>query len=308
MDLEELRAFISVADTGSLLAAAAALRTSRTTLRRRVEALEARVGAALVVRTRRGIVPTGAGEVLLRRGRAMVQEANALLEAVANMRDYVAGVVRLALPVGMPPHAMGPWFAALRRKHPELSIDLRLVHEPADLVLDEVDVAIHWGRVAPGAPWLTRDVAPIRQWLIASRRYLQRRGKPTAITDLDSHTLLAWIPPGGDAQSLPGPRGARIAIEPAFASTDIHLLRQCAIHGMGIAFVPDAMLPDPGVAAREIVGVLPDLVKCQHVLRCSVPRVLADVPKIQAVVQHAQLLAAKRAGRAGREESGRDAS
>jgi DNA-binding transcriptional LysR family regulator len=301
MDLEELRAFITVADTGSLLAAAASLRTSRTTLRRRVEALEARVGTALLVRTHRGIVPTGAGEVLLRRGRSMVQEAKALLDAVGEMKEYVAGVVRLALPVGMPPHAMGPWFTSLRRAHPRLSIDLRLVHEPTDLALDEVDVAVHWGTPAARGPWLTRDVVSIRQRLIASRKYLQR-GKPTSIAELADHTLLVWIPPGGDTQTLPGPRGSHVAIEPAFASTDIHLLRQCAIHGMGIAFIPDAMLPDPGIPAGQLVPLLPQ-VRCERVLRCSIPRVLADVPKIQAVVAHAQLLAGKRL-RGGRPATG----
>ena len=78
MDLEELRAFLAVADTGSFLTAAKSLRLSRATLRRRIDQLEARAGVLLVDRTRAGATLTEAGSVLATRGRQMVQEASAL--------------------------------------------------------------------------------------------------------------------------------------------------------------------------------------------------------------------------------------
>jgi DNA-binding transcriptional LysR family regulator len=75
MDLEELRAFLDVVETGSFLAAAKSLGVSRTTLRRRVEALEARAGVPLLKSTPQGILLTEAGEVLAQRGRIMMQES-----------------------------------------------------------------------------------------------------------------------------------------------------------------------------------------------------------------------------------------
>lgn len=290
VDLEELRAFIAVADTGSLLAAAGSLRLSRTTLRRRVEALEARVGTALFVRTRRGLSPTGAGELLLARGRDMVTEATALLDAAGGITDDVAGVVRLAIPVGMPPHGMGPWFASLRRAHPRLSIDLRIVDDATDLSVDEVDVALHWDSPPARGRWTTRDIARIREWLFAAPVYLRRHGTPRSTEDLSAHSLLVWIPPRADANVLPLRGGGVVRVQPAFASTDVHLLRQCAIHGMGIAFLPDAGIPDPGVGRQGLVSVLPNVVRGARHLRCSVPRVLAGVPRVRAVARHAELL------------------
>ena len=105
MDLEELRAFLAVAETGSFLTAAKSLRLSRATLRRRIDQLEARAGVLLVDRTRMGAALTEAGSVLAARGRLMVQEASALLESVREAGAEPSGTLRVQLPVGLPPVA-----------------------------------------------------------------------------------------------------------------------------------------------------------------------------------------------------------
>ena len=73
MDLEELRSFLAVVETGSFLAAATNLGVARATLRRRVDALEARAGVPLLERTARGVTVTEAGSVLMARGRQVVK-------------------------------------------------------------------------------------------------------------------------------------------------------------------------------------------------------------------------------------------
>jgi len=106
MDLEERRAFLDVVETGSFLAAADSLGVSRTTLRRRVEALEARTGVPLLKSTSTGIVLTEAGTVLARRGRIMMQETNALLTTIREVGRAPSGVLRVALPGALPPHLL----------------------------------------------------------------------------------------------------------------------------------------------------------------------------------------------------------
>ena len=64
------------------------------------------------------------------------------------------------------------------------------------------------------------------------------------------------------------------------------MLRQCVIAGQGIGFLPDAMFPDPGVAADDLVPVLPQLVGRERGVRLVIPTALADVPKVKAVLQH----------------------
>ncbi|HNF99324.1 MAG TPA: hypothetical protein PK493_18645, partial [Pseudomonadota bacterium] len=64
----------------------------------------------------------------------------------------------------------------------------------------------------------------------------------------------------------------------------IHLIRQFAIAGMGIALVPDAMLPDPGVPDGTLGPVLPDLIGKDVGMRVMIPAVLWEIPRIRAVI------------------------
>src|SRR5262245_28360838 len=121
MDLEELRAFLQVVEQGSFLAAADALTVSRTTLRRRVGSLEVRAGVPLLESTQQGVVLTDAGRVLAARGRMLEEEANALIASVREVGQEPSGVLRIALPVGLPPHVLAPLLVAVRATYPRLA-------------------------------------------------------------------------------------------------------------------------------------------------------------------------------------------
>ena len=229
MDLEELRAFLAVADSGSFLTAAKTLRLSRATLRRRIDQLEARAGVLLVDRTRVGVMLTEAGSVLAARGRLMVQEAGGLIE--------------------------------------------------------DVDLAVHFGDRSPAGPWVSREILRLRIWLVASREYLARRGTPKTVEDLQQHDLLSWECPGHDGRVWSTLRGGTIQVAPFMITRHIHLIRQYTLAGLGIALVPDAMLPDPGIPDGTLVPVLPDVVGREIGVRLMVPAVLSEIPRIKAMLE-----------------------
>lgn len=290
MDLEELRAFLAVADTGSFLTAAKTLRLSRATLRRRIDQLEARAGVPLVDRTRVGASLTEAGNVLAARGRLMVQEANALLASVRDVGSEPAGVLRLLLPVGLPPHLLTPLFGFVRTRYPRLSFRLQFSEDPVGGLIEDVDLALHFGDRSPVGPWVSRELLRSRVWMIASTEYLARRGTPKTIEDLARHDLMAWeepgpTPPGGEVvQRWPTLRGGTFAVSPVLVTRHIHLIRQFVIAGHGIGLVPDAMLPDPGVPDGTLVPILPELVGREIGLRVVVPAVLSEIPRIRALL------------------------
>jgi DNA-binding transcriptional LysR family regulator len=287
MDLEELRAFLDVVETGSYLAAADSRGVSRTTLRRRVEALEARAGVPLLKSTPQGIVLTEAGEVLSRRGRIMMQETSALLASVRELGQAPSGLLRLVLPVGMPPHLFAPLFGQLRTSYPLLRVHARFSDDPLSEPLDKVDMAFHFGESMPRGPWRSYVMLRVQEGLLASEEYLRQRGVPQSVDDLEGHELFAWEAPGDDARSWPLLRGARFTVQPALIATDIHMIRSCCIAGMGIGLIPSlAALPDPGMPESPLVPVLPDLVGRERQLRVSVPEALAGIPKIKLVLAH----------------------
>jgi DNA-binding transcriptional LysR family regulator len=284
MDLEELRAFLNVVETGSFLAAADTLGVSRTTLRRRVEALEARAGVPLLKSTRQGVVLTDAGQMLARRGRIMVQETSALLTSIREVGQGPSGVLRVVMPVGAPPHLFAPLFGMLRSAYPQLRLHSRFSGDPLGEHLDDVDMAIHFGGGEAKGPWLSHSVLQLRELLLASAEYLAQKGTPRSIEELRRHELFSWEAPGDDVRVWPTLEGAMFKVEPTLIAADIHLIRQCCIAGLGIGLVPDLELPDPGVPEGTLVPVLNDVVGRTRTLWVSVPEALAEIPKIKMVL------------------------
>lgn len=285
MDLAELRAFITVVEKGSFLGAASALGVSRTTLRRHVASLEARAGVPLLETERHGVSPTEAGQVLVRQGRTMMEEASALLASIREVGQAPSGTMRVVLPVGLPPHLVTPIHAALRAAYPQLHYHVRLSNDPLSESLAEVDIAVHLGADPPRGSWISYEVLRVRQHLIASKGYLAKRGAPKRIDDLRRHELMAWQAPGEDARIWRTWKGLSFGVEPAIVATDIHYLRQCAIAGLGIAYVPDALVPDPGPLPDTLVPVMSEEVGQERPFRVSVPSALAEIPKVRMVIE-----------------------
>jgi DNA-binding transcriptional LysR family regulator len=284
MDLDEIRAFLAVAETGSLLTAAKSLQMSRQTLRRRIDQLEARAGVALLDRTRTGAALTEAGTLLATRGRLFVQEASALVASVRDTGSEPSGALRVVLPVGLPPHAVTPLFGFVRARFPKLTYSLRFSEDPLRDLLVDVDVAAYFGKRRPEGPWVSRQLARIPIYLIASPDYLKRRGVPSAVGDLASHDLLAWEGPGQSGSVWPLLDGTSVQVTPIVVARDIHLVRQLAIAGQGIALVPDGGLPDPGAEGNALVRVLPDVVGGETAISVVVPSALTAIPRVRAVL------------------------
>jgi DNA-binding transcriptional LysR family regulator len=238
----------------------------------------------LLESTPQGIILTEAGQVLARRGQLMVEEASALLASIREVGQEPSGVLRVVMPVGLPPHVLTPLVAAVRAAHPRLRVHSRFSNDPLGESLTDVDLVVHFGEDTPRGPWSSHVLLRVRQWLLASKEYLGRRGTPRSIDELARHELLAWQAPGEDAQVWPTLMGTTFTVEPALIATDIHLVRHSCIAGLGIGFVPDALVPDPGLPEDALVPVLSELVGRELPVRVTVPAALSEIPKIQMVL------------------------
>lgn len=283
MDLDELRSFLTVVDEGSLARAASVLLVSRTTIRRRIEALEARVGRPLFGRTHAGVVLTDAGELLAARGRLFLREAELLAEALRDARREPSGVMRIAVPPGLPPFLLQPVIASSRARYPRLHIHLTVTEQPLRALLDTVDLAVVFGEVPADGPWGVLPVVPLREWLVASEAYLARHGEPRTLDDLAAHEILVWRPPDRDPRDLPT-RGGSLRVDPGVVSPDVHWLRHCAMAGMGLVYVPDGLLPDPTEGAVPLRPVLVDVVGRRFDATVAFSKIRATSPEMRAVL------------------------
>jgi DNA-binding transcriptional LysR family regulator len=287
MNLDDLQAFVVVVERGSIVSAARSLNLARATLRRRLEALEQSAGTPLLHRTAQGVTPTEAGAVLATRGRLILHGANALLSSVREVGAEPAGELRFVLPVGGPPELLTPLFLSLLARYPRLALRVRVSDDPLGGLLDDVDVIAHLGSGTP-AGWVSYELMRIRESLLASEDYLQRKGVPGAPEELCDHDLLAWESPEGDPTLWPTRQGASLRVAPRMISTDIDMLHRCTAAGMGIALLPNASIPESDNGTESLVAVLPNEVRRERTLRVVVPAALSEVPRIRAVLAEVQ--------------------
>jgi DNA-binding transcriptional LysR family regulator len=284
MSFEELRAFLVVVDQGSFLSAAAALNVSRTTLRRQVDALEARAGVPLLMRDRNGVVLTEAGRQLVRRGRVMEQEFSSLLSAIRDTGRRATGLVRILMPVGLPPPVLAAVYGLVRTNWPELRVRLRFREAPLPSTLTEADVVIWFGDGEPAGAWHKTTFLEMPQRLVASKGYLDSRGAPRSLDELARHDILAWLPPDEIEPRPVTLDGEPVSVRPVLNTSDVHVLHECARLGLGIAWAPDA-----GALAgigEPLVPVLEGVVGRRVRVNVAVPRALAALPKVRVLMEH----------------------
>lgn len=292
MDLDDLRALLSVIEHRSVLAAARATQTSRSTLRRHLDNLEAVVGVPLLVRDASGAVPTPAGEVLAARGRTLVEEASALVAAARALDGEPRGPLRVLAPVGLHPHMMGLTFALIRERLPAVEVRYTTSEDPLRELRDDVDLVLHFGPPPASGAWVTTTLLRTPERVVASPDYLQQAGTPCSLEEIQEHTLLGWRPPGEDGRRWPLLDGGFVEVSPTLVAADVHLVRQLAAAGHGLALVPDAGLPEAPDLGGELHVVLEDVVGRPNALRALVPEAMAKLPKGRALIELARELLA----------------
>eukprot|EP01030_Chromulinospumella_sphaerica_P024062 gene24062-24123_t len=135
-DLDSIRAFVEVVETGGFSRAAARLGVSKSILSRRVSALETDLGARLLSRTTRGISPTEAGLEFKLRAERILADLEEAREAVAQSGESLGGTLRIALPLSFGLRHVQPVLQELALEHPRLKIEAAYSDGLVDLVAE----------------------------------------------------------------------------------------------------------------------------------------------------------------------------
>ena len=284
MRFDEVQSFLAVLDHGSFLAAAVALSVSRTTLRRQVEALEARLGTPIFARSTGGVSLTDAGKRLEHGARGLERDYRGLLDTIREEHKEPAGELRFVVLSGPPPQAVTMALSFIQDSWPGVRIHMRLCESPLAVDPAEVDVYVYLGNSSPPGAWRTEIAAPTRQYLVASRSYLESRGTPASLDDLRDHDFLVWHIQGAPESSWL-PLEVEWMPKIKIASTSAHVIHELAIAGRGIAYYP---MPDPPIdpGGEPLIPVVPALVGRDMSLRVSVASHVARMPKIAVFLDH----------------------
>jgi DNA-binding transcriptional LysR family regulator len=253
MNWDDARLFLAVVRAGQMLGAAQRLGLNQATLSRRIAALEAELGTALLVRRTRGCTPTEAGAALAERLDRVEAEMLAAQAGLGRADAAVTGTVRIGAPDGFGVAFLAPRLGRLAERHPELRIQLVPVPRTFSLSEREADIAVMVGRPEQGR-LVVRKLTDYTLGLYAARGYLDRAGTPADLAALArDHRLVGYVEdliyaPGLDyaGEIL---RGWRSTLEVSSATGQVEAVRG----GAGIGVLHDHLArPFP-----ELVPVLP---------------------------------------------------
>ncbi|WP_048644853.1 LysR family transcriptional regulator [Nitratireductor soli] len=275
------RAFLAVIEEGSLSGAARRLGVSQPTIRGWIAALEEALDTRLFSRSVNGLTPTESARALVEPARAMSLASDVFVRAATAAPGEIAGTVRVSVSETMGIEVIPPMLVPLRRKHPRLTVELFVTNKPADLLAQEVDIAVR--TFAPGQDALiARKVGTIPLGFFASIDYLERRGWPETMADLAGHDILGPDRSAVDLRlgnaAVPDLRPARYALR-----TDCHPARIAAVRaGLGITVMQVPIgSGDPGLRR-----LFPDTVVTSMDTWIVAHEDLRSVAKVGAVFDH----------------------
>ncbi|WP_332819499.1 LysR family transcriptional regulator [Sphingopyxis sp.] len=189
-DWNDLKAFLAVAETGSTLSAAQALRVSQTTVARRVSALEEATGLNLFERRQAGYALTPVGEAMLASAVAVRDAADRFGDAAGARSRDAGGTVSLTTMEIFAVTILPPILRDLRAVHPGIHIHLDTSDEPRDLAAGAADIAIRSSKQPNGAGLVGRRIADNPWTLYCSRDYADRHGIPHSREELATHPFI----------------------------------------------------------------------------------------------------------------------
>lgn len=256
--LDDIDLFLHVVSYGSVNKAARLTGLPKSTISRRLAALEDSLGTSLFVRDASGIVLTHAGRTL----RAECERPmGALRDTLAGLTDdlkALRGTVRVALPRTFAVVVCPPVLRAFARRHPDVTLELDLDDTVTDPVLGAWDAAIRIGPL-PDGDLRARLLGEVRGVLVASPAYLAGRDEPTPDNLARAHCGVVFRSAAFDAAwGMVGPDGAARTFElpAALWANDLAMVREAALEGLGIARLPRYLVAND-LRDGRLVHVLP---------------------------------------------------
>jgi DNA-binding transcriptional LysR family regulator len=259
-DLNDIFYFSEVVGHGGFAAAGRALRLPKSKLSRRVAQLEARLGVRLIERSSRRFRVTDIGQSFYENCRSALGTVERAEAQIAAVQAEPRGLIRFSCPTGLL-ELVSPMLPSFLRRYPLVNIQLVATDRPVDLIAEHVDVALRV-RVS-----LTTDVSLAMRTLGHSRRLLL--ASPAFANSLDETSdiaALASLPTlsssedqgvqNWELESTDG-RYHSLAHEPRLGCTNFVTLKDAAIAGLGVAFIPDHIAAD-ALRAGKLVRLFPN--------------------------------------------------
>jgi DNA-binding transcriptional LysR family regulator len=286
--LDGVEAFLNVAQHRSFRRAAAELGVTPSAVSQAVRALEARIGAALFIRTTRSVGLTEAGERFFLRAKPAFEELVAASEVAHELGQRPTGLLRLSVPPGVVPILLEPLIASFCHAYPEVELEIVASEELVDIAAEGFDAGIRLGQFIAADMIAVRLTPPFPFVVVGSPDYLRRRKRPERIDDLRGQACLRMRRSDGSIapwQFVDGNKTVEVIVSGPLVAHDYPTLLGAAIQGLGLAQVPEPLARAPIADGRLRALLTPFAVTTPGVFLYYAGRRQA-LPKLRAFVEH----------------------
>ena len=241
--IEELQAFVTIVDNGSIIRAAERLGQTTSGISRALQRLENKLNVTLLERTTRKLKLTQEGQLFLEKSRKILNDLAEAEDALLKSDIDTAGLIRVDSATPFVLHVIVPLIQEFMQQYPNIEIELNNHDQVIDLLEHKTDVAIRFGELQDSSLH-ARLLCRSRLYIVASPDYLQQKGVPRSVEDLSQHTLLGFSHPT-HLNTWPIQLNDRhITVEPKIKASNGETVRQLALHGVGITCLSRFLVQD----------------------------------------------------------------
>jgi DNA-binding transcriptional LysR family regulator len=259
--LDDLRALIAVQREQSFTKAAAKLGVSQSALSQTIRHLEERIGVRLLTRTTRSVSLTKAGERLIGTAAPRIEEIEAELDALGELRTRPAGTIRITATEYATDAILLPKLSKLLRDYPDIKVEIVIDYGLTDLVAQHLDAGVRSGEQVARGMIAVRIAPDMRMAVVGAPSYFKSRSEPKKPQELIGHNCIALrLPTHGGLYAWEFAKGGRelkVRIEGQLIFNTTAQGLHAALAGLGLAYVPEGMA-QPYISRGRLKRVLED--------------------------------------------------
>ena len=233
-ELGSLAMFMVVAEERSFTRAAVKLGLSQSALSHSISRLEAKLGLRLLTRTTRSVAPTDAGERLLESLRPALDEIDAKITLLTELRERPAGTIRVTTSAHAAHTILWPVIDRITREHPDINIELNIAAAFTDIVAERFDAGVRLGEQLEQDMIAMRIGPRLRMATVGSPAYFAKHGIPKVPQDLSNHACINLRMMSGSIYSWEYEKAGRelnIKVDGQLVFNDVELIVAAALPG-----------------------------------------------------------------------------
>ena len=260
-NLNDFLSFLAVAREKSFTRAAARLGVAQSTLSHTIRELEARLGVRLLARTTRSVALTDAGERLFRTVAPRLDEIDAEVAALGELRDKPAGTIRITAGEHSAQAVLWPALARLLPAYPEVTVEVVVDYGLTNIVAERYDAGVRLGEQVARDMIAVRIGPDVRMAVVGSPAYFARHPRPRTPQELTAHRCINLrLPTYGGIYAWEfekGGRALKVRVEGPLVFNNLALRLNAALSGLGLAYLPEDQVRTH-VNEGKLVRVLAD--------------------------------------------------